>query len=260
MNLVLVKSYFRYLFQAKHRKAHGVHSPFLFSLIVDVFNKKNHNPAFDKIEQYRKILKKNKTIIDSKKDLGAGSKQQKKRRQVADIAKVSLTKSRYAKLLYALGTYYNAVNILELGTSLGITTQYLASIPNSKITTIEGNPLIADMAQHGFEKLNYSNIDLVCADFTDYLKDLEKTTVYDFIFIDGNHRKEATITYFEKLLNHAHNDTILVFDDIHWSEGMEEAWKHIVAHSATTLTIDIFQFGLVFLRKELSKQHFVIRY
>jgi hypothetical protein len=53
----------------------------------------------------------------------------------------------------------------------------------------------------------------------------------------------------------------MVFDDIHWSEGMERAWEEIKRDPAVTLTIDIFFVGLVFFRKmQLIPQHFTIRY
>ncbi len=84
-------------------------------------------------------------------------------------------------------------------------------------------------------------------------------TKYSLLFIDGNHQKEATLAYFEKLLPTVHNDSVMIFDDIHWSKGMEEAWEIIKQHSEVRVTIDTFQWGLVFFRREQEKEHFVIR-
>ncbi|WZL88411.1 class I SAM-dependent methyltransferase [Salinimicrobium sp. 3283s] len=82
---------------------------------------------------------------------------------------------------------------------------------------------------------------------------------FDLLFIDGNHQKEATLSYFEKLLPTVHNDSVMIFDDIHWSKGMEEAWEEIKAHPKVKVSIDTFQWGLVFFRREQEKEHFVIR-
>ncbi len=82
---------------------------------------------------------------------------------------------------------------------------------------------------------------------------------YDLIYIDGNHQKEATLRYFKQLLPTVHNDSVMIFDDIHWSPEMEEAWEEIREHSAVKVTIDTFQWGLVFFRREQEKEHFVIR-
>ena len=84
-------------------------------------------------------------------------------------------------------------------------------------------------------------------------------TQYSILFIDGNHQKEATLSYFEKLLPTVHNDSVMIFDDIHWSKGMEEAWEEIKAHPKVKVSIDTFQWGLVFFRREQEKEHFVIR-
>ena len=82
----------------------------------------------------------------------------------------------------------------------------------------------------------------------------------DLVFIDGNHQENATISYFKKCLNYSHNDTIFIFDDIYWSIGMENAWEKIKSHSKITLTIDLFHIGIVFIKSELSKENYIIRY
>ena len=80
-------------------------------------------------------------------------------------------------------------------------------------------------------------------------------------YVDGNHRYEPTIRYFQLLLSHAHNDTILIFDDIHWSAEMEKAWKEIQQHPSVRCTVDLFYLGFVFLRDEFKvPQHFVVRF
>ena len=81
----------------------------------------------------------------------------------------------------------------------------------------------------------------------------------NLIYFDGNHQKEATLKYFEMLLPLAHNDSVFIFDDIHWSRGMEEAWEQIMAHPRVSVSIDSFFWGIVFFRQEQEKEHFIIR-
>lgn len=81
----------------------------------------------------------------------------------------------------------------------------------------------------------------------------------DLIYFDGNHQKEATLNYFNKLLPLAHNNSVFIFDDIHWSKGMEEAWEEIKAHPRVRVSIDSFFWGLIFFREEQEKEHFTLR-
>ncbi|HEU0137328.1 MAG TPA: class I SAM-dependent methyltransferase, partial [Flavobacterium sp.] len=76
---------------------------------------------------------------------------------------------------------------------------------------------------------------------------------------DGNHQKVATLRYFDLLLPTVTNDSVWIFDDIHWSRDMEDAWEEIKAHPKVTVTIDTFQWGIVFFRKEQRKEDFFVR-
>jgi predicted O-methyltransferase YrrM len=153
--------------------------------------------------------------------------------------------------------------MLELGTSLGITSAYLASAKDdSKLVTMEGSKEIAAIAQSNFEKLNVKNVSIITGNFDDQLPAfLNRQDKLDFVFIDGNHRLEPTLRYFEMLLPKTREGSILIFDDIHWSEEMEMAWKQIQHHPQVTVTVDLFFIGLVFFRKENKvKQHFLINF
>jgi predicted O-methyltransferase YrrM len=157
--------------------------------------------------------------------------------------------------------YFKPKEILELGTSLGITASYLASANKGpQVTTLEGAATISTLAQQTFNAQQLTNIKLITGNFDDTLKDAV-TKNYDFVFIDGNHRKEPTLRYFQQLLSCVHNNSVMVFDDIHWSKEMEGAWEEIKNHSSVTLTVDLFFIGLVFFRKEQKeKEHFVLRF
>ena len=259
----LSKKYFHYLLTAQNGKGHGVHSPFVFDFIIHVLNDKKKYDVYDSIESLRNHLLQDNTTIEVE-DFGAGSvKLPFKNRAVKDIADSSLKSRKYAQLLFRISKYYDAKTIVELGTSFGITTSYFASAnSDSKIFTFEGAKNIAKIAENNFEKLGLKNIEIIVGDFRQTIpENKEKLPNIDLLFVDGNHRKEATLEYFNFFLSRAGNNSIFIFDDIHWSRGMEEAWKEIQSHEAVTLTIDLFFIGLVFFSKDfIVKQHFIIRF
>jgi len=161
-----------------------------------------------------------------------------------------------------MSRYFKPGNILELGTSLGLSTLYLANgNPDANIITIEGCPNISKFAGENFHRLGTDQINQVTGNFDDKLAEVLKPIErLDFAFIDGNHQQEPTINYFEQCLLKSNSNSIFIFDDIHWSEGMEKAWENIISHPDVSLSVDIFHMGIVFLKKELTKQHFVIRF
>lgn len=249
--------YLKYWFSAKN--AHGIHSPFVFSLYNDVINKKGSYYVFDKIEQLRKKLLLSKKEINVT-DLGAGSSG---KRTLAEIAARSAKSKKYCELLYRLAYHFKPGSVLELGTSLGISTAYLASAnPNAKVITIEGCLNTAAEAKKNFESLGLKNIESVVGNFDNVLLRPSSSVPrpLNFVFFDGNHKKEPTLNYFTQCLSQADNDSIFIFDDIHWSAEMEEAWEEIKRNPKVTVTIDLFFLGLVFFRKEQVKEDFVVRY
>ena len=241
---------------------HKVHSPFVFDLIVDVFENDNSYYAFPAVELIRKKLLLSKRNL-SVEDMGAGSRVFKSnQRKVKDIAKHSSKGPKFAQLLFKLVNYYQPNTIFELGTSLGLTTAYLAkSRKKGKVYSFEGSPEICKVAKNTFSSLRVKNVELIQGNFSDTLPEiLPKIDVLDFAFFDGNHQKKPTLNYFNQCLEKANEHSVFVFDDIHWSDEMTEAWEEIKSHPEVTLTVDIFQFGIAFFRKGVEKQHFVLRY
>ena len=259
----LAKKFLRHYLIAFSSQGHGIHSPFIFDFVKNVLNDDRDFYAFLPVEKLRLQLESDHTIL-LLDDLGAGSAVMKEnRRTIASIAKHSLKSRKLAQLLFRVVNYYQPVNIIELGTALGLTTAYLAAANGSgRVFTIEGATALANIARKNFERLNLFNTKLSEGDFDALLPGLLNDIArVDLAFIDGNHRLEPTMRYFELLLRHSNENTILIFDDIHWSEEMETAWKKIQSHPSVTCTIDLFFLGLVFFRREFkSKQNFAIRF
>ena len=260
---IIIKKYIRYWFTSSNRKGHGVHSPFVFDFIIHVLNDKKEKACYEKIESHRNKLLKNKAYIEVE-DFGAGSSLTKSnRRRVDKIAASSLKSKKFAQLLHRIVQYYKPDQIIELGTSFGITTAYMAEGNKSAtVHTFEGSSAIAQIAQAHFEKLSLANIHSYQGDFDVLLPSfLEASSTIDLAFIDGNHREKPTLQYFKQLLAKSTDDTILIFDDIHWSAEMERAWAEIKAYPAVTLSIDLFFIGIVFVKKDFKvKQHFSIQF
>lgn len=255
-----ILNYIKYLLKAKNQ--HGIHSPFVYELYNNVIKDQTPFYVFQDIESIRaKLLLSNLEIEVS--DYGAGSQlHSSNKRKISAIAKNSLKVPKYAQLLFRLVNRFKPKNVLELGTSLGISTMYLASSSTkSNVTTIEGCSNVTKVAQINFDKLGCKNIRLVNQQFDTFLPEYLKTVpTLDFVFFDGNHTKEATLRYFNWCVEKANEQSVFVFDDIYWSNGMNETWQEIKQHQKITTTIDLFAIGIVFFNPDLSNEHFVLRY
>lgn len=257
--LFQIKSYLKFLWESKNE--HAVHSPFVFNLLTKCFYDRKKKPEYVILKKYRKSLLENKNTIEVT-DFGAGSKIFKSNtRQISKIAKTAGITLRRAELLFRIVQYFQPKHILEIGTSLGLATSALSlGNKNTKIITLEGCQNTMSVAQNQLKKINSNNIEFKVAEFDTYLKNSNlKSQIFDLIYFDGNHQKQATLDYFESLLTTITNETVWIFDDIHWSLEMQEAWKIIQNHPKVTVTIDTYQWGFVFFRREQPKEHFIIR-
>ena len=255
--------YLNYYATASNGKGHGIHSPFVFEFITRILNDKTIYPAYQEVEVLRKQLLQDSRLFVVE-DFGAGGKFLKKyEKSVNSIAKNATKSKKYGQLLFRMANYYQPKTIVELGTSLGITTSYLSlARPNARLITMEGAGEIGQVAKQNFNKLQLKNIELIGGNFDETLADVIRSLPsVDFAFIDGNHQQEPTERYFQQLLSKTNNDSILVFDDIHWSGEMEDAWQTIKEHKAVKCTMDLFFIGIVLFRKEFKEiQHFTIRF
>ncbi len=255
----LVFSYFLHLIKSFH--LHGIHSPFIFQLEKKCLRDNQLYEGYEKLSRFRNSIKNSKLILNIE-DHGAGSRVLKTNlRAVKDILKHNCSTEKDAQLLYRLCTYFKVNQVLELGTSLGIATHAMATArPQAKITTVEGSASIYELAKKALVKEGLKNVYTVHSTFKNFFETRkEDRTKYDLIFIDGHHSGEATLQYFESILDRVHNDTVVVFDDIYWSEDMTRAWNEICKHSKVTASVDCFDFGMVFFRKEQLQERFYVK-
>jgi predicted O-methyltransferase YrrM len=243
---------------------HSIHSPFVYKLYSEIIRSKASSEIFEEIESIRRELQQSKESIRVL-DLGAGSRQRKgDQRKVSDITRHAEKPARFGQLLFRLVQYFKPTVIFDLGTSFGLTTLYLAAAaPKSRVFTFEGCPETVRIARQNFARMGYGHIQLVEGNLDVTLNRTlndESLTNVDFAFFDANHRYQPTVNYFETLLNFAHEQSVFIFDDIHWSEEMEQAWTYIRNHPRVMLTIDLFQIGIVFFRTNQPKQHFVLKF
>jgi len=253
-----IRTYLFFLWKSTNQ--HGVHSPFVYDFVTKCLYAKQKKKAFSVFMKNRKQLLANEEKI-SVQDFGAGSKIFKgNTRKISGIAKIAGVSNKRGKLLFNIVSYFQCNTILEIGTSLGLATVALSlGNKNSRVTTLEGCKNTAGVARNQFQKLNLQNINLVVAPFDASLEVVTKEITYDLVYFDGNHTKEATLSYFETCLNAVHNESVFIFDDINWSQEMNTCWEEIKKHPLVTVTVNTYKWGIVFFRKEQAKEHFTIR-
>ena len=253
-----IYQYIRYFLKARYRKGHGIHSPLVYAFVKDILEEKKPYYCFDSIENTRKNLRKSEDSIFVE-DFGTGISCNKK---IANIATNSLKNKRYAQLIFRIVAHYKPQNIIELGTSLGITTSYIASAnKTANIYSFEGANEIAKLAEKVFHQQQLTNISLIVGDITSQLPlFLAQTSKIDMVFFDANHKKQPSLDYFNLCIKKASKTAIFIFDDIYWSKEMKSAWQEICADKRVRVSIDLFSIGVVFLHPELKKKHYLIRH
>lgn len=242
--------------RARNVKGFGIHSPFLFGFVQQVIRNKHPYYCFSRLESIRAgLLSSQKTI--EVEDLGTGKSGTK---QVAKIAKRCLASPKSAQMLFRIIRYVGARNVLELGTSLGVTTAYLAS-PSRDIqcTTIEGSASLVNMAKQTAEKANLNNIRFLEGDIASQLPHaLSAYGPFDCIYFDANHTFVHTLQYFEMCVAQTTEQSVFIFDDIHISFEMKQAWQWMLQHEKVTASIELNRFGILFFDRNLKKRTYYL--
>jgi predicted O-methyltransferase YrrM len=262
MNFYSFSKYMKYYLFSTHKRGHGIHSPFVFNLITKVFRNKINPEVVFNIEKIRQMM-----ISDNRKinvtDYGSGSERMKSNlRKVSEIAKYSAVPRKYGILLAQLSEEFGKPDILELGTSLGFSTMYMAAgSPEVIVHTIEGCPETSEIAKSNFERSGLENIRMYTGSFDEILPEIKQQKIRPgLVFIDGDHRKEPVLNYFYKIADMSDIQSVIVIDDIYSSSEMGEAWEEIKKFKKVTLTVDICRMGLVFFREGITRSDFIVRY
>ena len=256
---LVVKYIYYYIFSSNR---HDLQGPFMYQLNEHVFRKDKSTLDQKKIELLRKQLLANNEVI-AIQDFGAGfGGVITKQKSISEIASRSSKPSKYARLLYRLVNHLQPQNILEIGTSLGISALYQASgNPKAKLITLEGCKATSEIAKKNFALFPNLNIEIVQGEFDTTLPSaLAKTKEFDYVFIDGNHKLIPTLKYFEACAQKMSANGFMVIDDINWSAEMQQAWEKIKADKRVTISVDLFMVGIVFFNKGFSKENFTVRY
>ena len=279
--LYRVGSYLKHQLTARHTGGHGIHSPYLFEWVRMVMADDNSYYAWAKIEEIREQLLRDEREVTFV-DYGSGralpsSPADANKRLVKDIAKGSLAQKKYAQMLARLVRWLGSanpqylskrkedrgLNIVELGTSLGVTTAYLATMnKGDKVLTFEGCNAVAEIAKENWKLMEINNIECRVGEVTEESLRLAVVDLQgglDVAFIDANHTYEGTKSYFNVLAEKVHEKTVIVVDDIHYNQAMEKAWMEICADERVTSTMDLYQMGMVFFDKHYWKRNYKIR-
>ncbi|MCW3077139.1 MAG: class SAM-dependent methyltransferase [Bacteroidetes bacterium] len=255
INFHQIKNFIRHWLTAT-RKGHNVHSPFVYKLCEEIFYNNSAFYDFEQLEEIRSALKKNKTILNIE-DFGAGSKTMpQKRRSVTEIAKSGISTQKQSQIIYKLINFFYAGTIIELGTSLGLNTLYLAMAnKKARLYSIEGSRELFDFSSQLINEAKVKNVTLMNGKFDDELPVLlNQINKVDVFYVDGNHTYESTLQYFRSALPKRTNDSVFIFDDIYWSHGMTRAWHEIKNDAHVTLSIDAFYFGMIFFKQEVKEK------
>ncbi len=263
MNLLhQLRHFIIYKIKSKNKHGHGIHSPYIYSFVRNVLQDRTKYKEYKNIEVIRDKLEKNRNTLNIRDD-GAGSQVFKtKSREINRLVRRSSVNKKFGRLLFRIIRSYKPQTIIELGTSLGISTMYMAAAnQNAQVFTIESSRSLIAKAKENFRAAGLNNIELINNVFDQALPELSIHTEPPFFaFIDGNHRYEPTLNFFNILAQVADENCVIVIDDIYWSDEMTKAWKNICSDQRVKVSIDLFFAGIIFFRKGIAKQNFVINF
>jgi predicted O-methyltransferase YrrM len=254
-----VKSFISYWLDAVDK--HSLHSPFFYDLYTKVIRGQSDNARFEPFENLRKQLLEDPKVIQRNSQGAESHSLKDNKASVSAIANTSLSSQKFLVLYHRLISHFGATNIIELGTSLGISTLYLATPERVRVTTFEGSKEIAAIAKLTFQLAQSKNIKLIEGNLDNTLQhELLSYGKVDLAFIDANHRYEPTVRYFNQLLTKTHNRSVIILDDIHHSVEMQKAWNEVRTNKLVYASIDLFRCGLIFFDPSVNKQHVVLQF
>lgn len=264
-NFHRVCAYLMHFFSAWNTSGEGVHSPYLFQIVRFVLRDKNTFYCFADIERRRELLLACSDVLDVVDFGSCGSPEGLKvKRRVCEIAKQHLESPRIGQILFRIVNFIGQsekrpLEILELGTSFGVTTAYLASASSqNNVVTLEGSESVLEIAQGVWRALNLENISWQQGNIDDTLYKCAREKL-DLAFVDANHTNEATMRYVGYLLPRMAEKGIIAVDDIHYSTEMEHAWEQLKQDKRVTTSMDLYHVGLLLVDPHYLKRHYKIR-
>lgn len=214
------------------------------------------------VESRREVLKRSEISIEVV-DFGAGSPQDRRTKEemekgvlcaiaLCDLASIGVKKEK-AQEIFKIFKILNPKVILELGTCCGFSSSYMSYFaPESRIYSIEGSENVAKIARENHQGFGLKNIEVLVGRFNLVLPSLlERIAPLDFAFIDGHHDRFATLEYFHTIRTFMAKGGVMLFDDIAWSDGMQEAWEEIleskICKEAYVVGENAWKMGVVWL-------------
>jgi precorrin-6B methylase 2 len=295
MNLYPVAAFLRHLLTSRSTAGHGVHSPYVYDFLTTVVRSRTDLKIVTQVENLRRAMLSDKRIIRVT-DFGAGSVTRAGgERSVAEIARTAAVPAKEAGLLSRIVSSMLASEvrqsgeaveqagdlpdggeaapqswrarskdqgiILELGTSLGISTLALAlAAPERRVITVEGCPETAAIARENLRNHGASNATVMNLEFSAALECIRKEgLIASFAFIDGNHRGTAITQYIPQIAAMG-EEIIIVADDIHLTKDMFLAWRSLTASGIATATMETLRLGIFFIKHGLTPGRYRIRY
>lgn len=264
----LVNTKSRYII-SKIRYIDRPYTDHLADALLETINNKvsnNEKELIDKIEYKRKELLSSEELITKKYYLARSpdqikSKEQTGARQVvtSDVCKASKG-YRDCLLLFKIIRKTDPSICLELGTCLGISASYQATAlkmnKNGKLITIEGHDSLSLLAKKLLSDLGLNNATVVCGRFQDNLETvLTNNQPVSYAFIDGHHNEAATVEYFEMIQKYLSDTSIVIVDDIIWSEGMKNAWSTIKKNKNVKISISQGYMGICVMNKCIKDKY-----
>jgi len=252
-------AYLKYILRARHRKGHRIHSPFVYDFYTSVIKPQAHHSSL--IENLRKEAWASDQLLDVT-DHGSGTRKNlSDRRPLRKIMKQTAVRKRFGFILRNVVSFARPAMIIELGTGLGISTMYMAEAAGeARIISLEACPEIAGKAAGYFSRSGFQQIEVITGRFTDTLPGIMNNIDHPLmVFIDGDHKESSVLDNISVILQVVKEDSVIVLDDIHLSEGMNRAWEKIIEMPGVSLSIDLFRMGILFFRTGMYKQHYVMR-
>lgn len=243
-----LKTFLRFSFLAGNK--YSIHSPFLYQFYT--YLQENKNIVASEVKKIRKLIKKHYCFYVAVT---------KNSNLASTIKKISINKKE-AILLSLITKKVNPCLILELGTGFGTSAVFLAKFaPLAKIITVDIDDSRINFAKSLFNYMAINNVHIKNCLFEDYLNEIHNSNfLFDLIFIDGDHRGCQLIKYVDLMLKLVHENLVVVIHDIYWSNDMTKAWEKLIQLPQVTLSVDFFNFGLLFFNSKIFKQHHRLKF